>query len=162
MSGVGLVSFLYSQRNPARNMSMLSMRAVSLKRPKKLSKKTDCRTLSRRSLLLNSRNTVVLILAGNPSVIHGKVEEINLPDGVDHVDIIISEWMGYALLYESMLDSVLHARDRFLRPNGGVMAPSQCRMMLALCEGSEIMKDRVDFWNDVYGAPFLDHASSCH
>lgn len=81
------------------------------------------------------------------------MEEINLPDGVDHVDIIISEWMGYALLYESMLDSVLHARDRFLRPNGGVMAPSQCRMMLALCEGSEIMKDRVDFWNDVYGAP---------
>ncbi|KAH0832399.1 S-adenosyl-L-methionine-dependent methyltransferase [Lanmaoa asiatica] len=85
------------------------------------------------------------------TVIRGKVEEISLPDGIDHVDIIISEWMGYALLYESMLDSVLHARDRFLRPNGGVMAPSQCRIMLALCEGSEIKKDRVDFWNDVYG-----------
>ena len=87
----------------------------------------------------------------NSSVIRGKVEEISLPDGVDHVDIIISEWMGYGLLYESMLDSVLHARDRFLRP-GGVMAPSQCRMMLALCEGSGVVKDRVDFWNDVCGA----------
>lgn len=86
------------------------------------------------------------------------MEEITLPDGVDHVDIIISEWMGYALLYESMLDSVLHARDRFLRPDGGVMAPSQCRIMLALCEGSEIMKDRVDFWTDVYGASLLDLA----
>ncbi|KAG8214938.1 S-adenosyl-L-methionine-dependent methyltransferase [Butyriboletus roseoflavus] len=85
------------------------------------------------------------------TVIRGKVEEITLPDDIDHVDIIISEWMGYALLYESMLDSVLHARERFLRPNGGVMAPSQCRIMLALCEGNEIMKDRVDFWNDVYG-----------
>ncbi|KAF9232315.1 S-adenosyl-L-methionine-dependent methyltransferase [Melanogaster broomeanus] len=85
------------------------------------------------------------------TVIRGKVEEISLPDDVSHVDIIISEWMGYALLYESMLDSVLHARDRFLRPDGGVMAPSQCRIMLALCEGSEIMKDRVDFWGDVYG-----------
>ena len=84
-------------------------------------------------------------------MIRGKVEEISLPDGVDHVDIIISEWMGYGLLYESMLDSVLHARDRFLRP-GGVMAPSQCRMMLALCEGSGVVKDRVDFWNDVCGA----------
>ena len=162
MSGVGLVYFLYSQRNPARNMYMLSTQAESLKRPKKLSKKTDCRTLSRKLLVLNCCHRVVLILADNPSVIHGKVEEISLPDDVDHVDIIISEWMGYALLYESMLDSVLHARDRFLRPNGGVMAPSQCRMMLALCEGSEIMKDRVDFWNDVYGAPFFDHASSCH
>lgn len=66
------------------------------------------------------------------------------------MDIIISEWMGYALLYESMLDSVLRARDRFLRP-GGVMAPSQCHMMLGLCEGSEICKDRVEFWSDVYG-----------
>ena len=26
------------------------------------------------------------------------------------VDIIISEWMGYCLFYESMLDSVLFAR----------------------------------------------------
>ncbi|KAF9220251.1 S-adenosyl-L-methionine-dependent methyltransferase [Gyrodon lividus] len=85
------------------------------------------------------------------TVIRGKVEEISLPDDINHVDIIISEWMGYALLYESMLDSVLYARDRFLRPDEGVMAPSQCRIMLALCEGSEIMKDRVDFWGDVYG-----------
>lgn len=60
--------------------------------------------------------------------------------------------MGYALLYESMLDSVLKARDRFLKPEGGVMAPSQCRIMFGLCEGSEILKDRVGFWSDVYGA----------
>lgn len=79
------------------------------------------------------------------------MEDITLPDGITHVDVIISEWMGYALLYESMLDSVLHARDRFLRPDGGVMAPSQCKMLLGLCEGSEIYKDRVGFWNDVYG-----------
>ncbi|KAG9308854.1 S-adenosyl-L-methionine-dependent methyltransferase [Chiua virens] len=96
------------------------------------------------------------------TVIHGKVEEITLPDGVEHVDIIISEWMGYALLYESMLDSVLHARDRFLRPDGGVMAPSQCRLMLALCEGGEIMKDRVDFWSDVYGFDLSEMAHATY
>ncbi|RDB14874.1 Protein arginine N-methyltransferase 3 [Hypsizygus marmoreus] len=84
------------------------------------------------------------------TVIQGKVEEISLPDDIDKVDIIISEWMGYALLYESMLDSVLHARDRFLRSNG-VMAPSQCKMQLGLCDASEIFKDRIGFWNDVYG-----------
>lgn len=28
------------------------------------------------------------------------------------VDVIVSEWMGYALLFESMLDTVLYARDR--------------------------------------------------
>ena len=58
--------------------------------------------------------------------------------------------MGYALLYESMLDSVLHARDRFLKV-GGVMAPSQAQMMLVLCEGSELFKERIGFWGDVYG-----------
>ncbi|KAG5645450.1 hypothetical protein DXG03_005999 [Asterophora parasitica] len=84
------------------------------------------------------------------TVVRGKVEEITLPDDIKQVDIIISEWMGYALLYESMLDSVLHARDRFLRP-GGVMAPSQCKMMLGLCDASEIYKDRIGFWDDVYG-----------
>ncbi len=86
------------------------------------------------------------------SVIRGKVEDIKLPDGYDHVDIIISEWMGYALLYESMLDSVLHARDRFLRPEG-IMAPSQCKMMFALCDAGDLFKERIGFWSDIYGRP---------
>jgi protein arginine N-methyltransferase 3 len=84
------------------------------------------------------------------SVVRGKVEDVTLPDGITQVDIIISEWMGYALLYESMLDSVLVARDRFLKP-GGVMAPSQTKILLALCDAKEIHKDRIGFWNDVYG-----------
>jgi protein arginine N-methyltransferase 1 len=46
----------------------------------------------------------------------GKMEQVKLP--VDKVDIIISEWMGYFLLYESMLDSVLFARDKYLNSNG--------------------------------------------
>ena len=100
-------------------------------------------------------------LANIITVIHGKIEEISLPEGINQVDIIISEWMGYALLYESMLNSVLHARDRFLRP-GGVMAPSQCRMMLGLCDGSEIHKDRIGFWEDVYGMQYDTFVISLH
>ena len=46
------------------------------------------------------------------TVLKGKVEEITLP--TDHVDIIISEWMGYFLLFENMLDTVLYARDKWL------------------------------------------------
>ncbi len=56
------------------------------------------------------------------------VEEVTLP--VDKVDIIISEWMGYFLLYESMLDSVLYARDKWLR-KGGILMPNQARMYVA-------------------------------
>ncbi len=64
-------------------------------------------------------------------MLKGKVEEVNLP--VPQVDIIISEWMGYFLLYESMLDSVLWARDRYLKPDGK-MLPDKATMFLALVE----------------------------
>jgi len=47
------------------------------------------------------------------TLIKGKVEEVELP--VEKVDIIISEWMGYFLLYESMLSTVLFARDKWLK-----------------------------------------------
>merc|ERR1711973_319834 len=49
------------------------------------------------------------------TLIKGKVEEVVLP--VEKVDIIISEWMGYCLLYESMLDTALYARDKWLKPS---------------------------------------------
>lgn len=60
-------------------------------------------------------------------VIEGSVEDISLPE---KVDVIISEWMGYFLLRESMFDSVIWARDKWLKPDG-VMYPSHARMWLA-------------------------------
>lgn len=48
------------------------------------------------------------------TLVKGKVEEVCLPDGIEKVDIIISEWMGYCLFYESMLNTVLYARDKWL------------------------------------------------
>ncbi|KAL7587334.1 protein arginine N-methyltransferase PRMT10 [Lactuca sativa] len=60
-------------------------------------------------------------------VIEGSIEDITLPE---KVDVIISEWMGYFLLRESMFDSVICARDRWLKPNG-IMYPSHARMWLA-------------------------------
>ncbi|KAI8884698.1 S-adenosyl-L-methionine-dependent methyltransferase [Backusella circina FSU 941] len=80
--------------------------------------------------------------------VRGKVEEIELP--VKQVDIIVSEWMGYFLLFEAMLDSVLVARDRWMAPNG-IMAPSQTRILLAALDDEDLKDDRVHFWNDVYG-----------
>ncbi|XP_057768123.1 protein arginine N-methyltransferase PRMT10 [Salvia miltiorrhiza] len=60
-------------------------------------------------------------------VIEGSMEDIVLPE---KVDVIISEWMGYFLLRESMLDSVLCARDRWLKPDG-VMYPSHARIWMS-------------------------------
>ncbi|PKA64559.1 Protein arginine N-methyltransferase PRMT10 [Apostasia shenzhenica] len=60
-------------------------------------------------------------------VIEGSMEEVDLPE---KVDVIISEWMGYFLLRESMFDSVICARDRWLK-SSGVMYPSHARMWVA-------------------------------
>merc|ERR1739838_255665 len=38
-------------------------------------------------------------------------QKLGYKPGEKFVDIIISEWMGYFLLYESMLDSVIDIRD---------------------------------------------------
>ena len=55
-------------------------------------------------------------LSDRITIIKSKVEDAVLP--VEKVDIIISEWMGYFLLYESMLDTVLFARDKWLNKDG--------------------------------------------
>ena len=79
------------------------------------------------------------------------LEALPLPDGIEKVDVIISEWMGYLLLYESMLPSVLFARDRWLKPaaDGGVLLPSSCAMHVGASS-----HDRLGFWGDVYGFDF--------
>lgn len=66
-------------------------------------------------------------LEGVVEVIEGSIEDVTLPE---KVDVIISEWMGYFLLRESMFDSVICARDRWLKPTG-VMYPSHARMWVA-------------------------------
>ncbi len=58
------------------------------------------------------------------------------------VDVIVSEWMGYALLFETMLDSVLVARDRWLRP-GGVVLPDKAILYMAGAHSGAL---GLDFW----------------
>ncbi|KAG0267786.1 hypothetical protein DFQ27_008285 [Actinomortierella ambigua] len=81
------------------------------------------------------------------TLFRGRIEEIKLPS---KVDIIISEWMGYFLLYEAMLDSVLVARDRFL-VEGGLLAPSQTRILLTATSDETFVDENIHYWTDVYG-----------
>ena len=49
-----------------------------------------------------------------------------------------------------MLPSVLYARDRYLR-EGGILAPSHSRMVLAAATDRGVLCERSRFWSDVYG-----------
>ncbi|KAI1110134.1 S-adenosyl-L-methionine-dependent methyltransferase [Nemania sp. NC0429] len=88
-------------------------------------------------------------LSDTITTLHGKMEEVALP--VDQVDIIVSEWMGYCLLFEAMLPSVLYARDKYLAP-GGLMVPSHTNMWAAPASDPAWVSEYGEaFWADVYG-----------
>ncbi|KAH0453134.1 hypothetical protein IEQ34_017458 [Dendrobium chrysotoxum] len=82
------------------------------------------------------------------TVLKGKIEEIDLP--VTHVDVIISEWMGYFLLFENMLNTVLYARDKWLI-HDGIVLPDKTSLYLTAIEDAEYKEDKIEFWNKVYG-----------
>lgn len=119
-------------------------------------------------------------LAGKVTIVSSKVEALDSlplpPAGADgqqqgqgqqgqqQVDVLVSEWMGYALLFESMLGSVLHARDRWLRPGGAVLPDIANIYVAAAGAGAS----GLGFWSDVYGfrwaggaAVFLCGAKVC-
>jgi len=88
-------------------------------------------------------------------VIHGKAEEINLPQ---QVDIIVSEWMGFYLLHESMLDSLIKAREKHLQDDG-IMFPSHARIYCAAVQMDDYMEDNVSYWQNIYGFNMLPVAT---
>ncbi|THD22001.1 Arginine methyltransferase 1 [Fasciola gigantica] len=84
------------------------------------------------------------------TLIKGKVEEVELPDGFCKVDIIISEWMGYCLFYESMLNTVLFARDKWLAP-GGIIMPDRATLYVCAIEDRQYKDEKINWWDSVYG-----------
>ena len=92
-------------------------------------------------------------LSDTVTIIRGKVEEIDLP--VPKVDIIISEWMGYCLFYESMLDTVLYARDKWLA-EGGLMFPDKATLYITGIEDRQYKVQ--DIFND--NVPIQHHLNN--
>ncbi|XP_025423173.1 protein arginine N-methyltransferase 1-like [Sipha flava] len=80
--------------------------------------------------------------------IKGRIEDVTLP--VEKVDAIVSEWMGYFLLFESMLDSLIFARDKYLNKNG-IMLPNECNLFISGISDTDRYNEILGFWSDVYG-----------
>ncbi|GBP81978.1 Protein arginine N-methyltransferase 3 [Eumeta japonica] len=80
-------------------------------------------------------------------VVKGRLENTKLDE---NVDVIVSEWMGYFLLFEGMLDSVIYARDNWLKA-GGILLPNRCNISIMANGDVDAHKKFIDFWSDVYG-----------
>ncbi|KAA0173065.1 hypothetical protein FNF27_05414 [Cafeteria roenbergensis] len=85
-------------------------------------------------------------------VLRRRAEEVvpaDLP-GAARCDAIVSEWMGYALLFEDMLPAVLRARDELLRP-GGCLLPDRATISVAAVSDRRAWRRTAGFWRDAWG-----------
>ncbi|KAE8713842.1 putative protein arginine N-methyltransferase 3 [Hibiscus syriacus] len=138
--GTGILSLFAAQAGASRVISIeasekMATVATQIAKDNGLWRsKTDCES--------NQNCTGVI------EVVHTMVENLDKSIQIQphSVDVLVSEWMGYCLLYESMLSSVLFARDRWLKP-GGAMLPDTATIFVAgFGKGSTSLP-----WENVYG-----------
>ncbi|KAL9887245.1 arginine methyltransferase 3 isoform 1-T1 [Glossina fuscipes fuscipes] len=84
----------------------------------------------------------------NVTLIKGRLEDTVLPQ--EKYDIIVSEWMGYFLLFEGMLDTIIYARDNHLASQGKLL-PNRCTMSVVGYGDDELFNRHVSFWDNVFG-----------
>ncbi|XP_065105089.1 protein arginine N-methyltransferase 2 isoform X2 [Paramisgurnus dabryanus] len=83
-------------------------------------------------------------------VFQDRAENLTLPG---KVDVLVSEWMGNCLLFEFMVESVLLARDRWLK-EGGMMWPSSACLTVIPCQAFSDYRQKMEFWEQPYGLDF--------
>ncbi|KAI5711090.1 hypothetical protein M8J76_009203 [Diaphorina citri] len=84
------------------------------------------------------------------TVICRRMEDIDrLPHGIENVDIIVSNWMGHVLYLDSLINAVVYARDRFLKPHGLIL-PDRAELY-CVAANDTMAATKYSFWHDVYG-----------
>lgn len=83
--------------------------------------------------------------------VRGKIETLITEGGLplsngETIDILVSEWMGYALFFETMLPSVMAARDALMTPVTGTMFPNVSKIFIEGVNDS----DRLNYWDNVH------------
>ncbi|XP_014248293.1 protein arginine N-methyltransferase 6-like [Cimex lectularius] len=68
-------------------------------------------------------------------VVESAVEDVVLDE---KVDVIVSEWMGFTLLHEGMLSSVVNAKHRLLKPDG-ILIPDTCELFVSLTRAPSLL-----------------------
>jgi hypothetical protein len=87
------------------------------------------------------------------TVLNKPVEEVDISDWKhpgDKAGVLMSEWMGFYLVHEAMLDSVLWARDFLCEPNPLIM-PATCRIWAAIVSNETLRTSELETWRE----PFL-------
>jgi protein arginine N-methyltransferase 3 len=110
--------------------------------------------LAHRAVIANGFEQSQSDTKGKVEVVSGRLEQLieSIQEGLPphSFDVIVSEWMGYSLLAEGMLSTIVFARDHLLKPGGAVL-PDRARLKIAACNEQ---LNGTSFWNDVFGFDF--------
>ena len=75
-------------------------------------------------------------------IMHTRAEDVTW---LQHrADVIVSEWIGYFLLFERMLPSVLAIRDRHLREDGAMIPQRAVILMAGVRGGTDLEGSSVE------------------
>ncbi|KAF7306023.1 Protein arginine N-methyltransferase [Mycena chlorophos] len=85
------------------------------------------------------------------TLVEGKIGETTLP--FSEFDIIISDWMGKCLLYESRLEEVILARDKYLKKDGFIY-PESVTLYMAAIEDADFKDEKFGFWDNIQGLDY--------
>jgi len=90
----------------------------------------------------NMTDKIQLIMSG--------IEDLRLPDGLTQVDVIISSCFGEFPFRQTSVQSVLLARDKFLKP-GGLMFPDTVNLYVMGIDDCGNQAENLTFWDSLYG-----------
>ena len=90
--------------------------------------------------------------SGCPSIRFHHADHLSFESDA-RADLIVSEWMGHAVFYESMLEPLIALRERWLRP-GGAMLPSHVSISAALVTDEALYEDYAFLEHGPYGIDF--------
>lgn len=106
----------------------------------------DCSVITQLTQEIVEENDLADVI----TVIQSRMEDVQrLPHGIKQVDVIVCNWMGHSLYLDSLVNGVLFARDRFLKP-GGLILPDKAELYCTLAN-DPIPISKYAFWFDVYG-----------
>lgn len=150
-SGTGILSFFAAQAGAGR-IYAVEASAMAAKAARLVEAAGNAALASRegsgsRRLYFEDSVPAVAVAAGRILVVKGRVEDVSLPE---QVDIIVSEPLGFFLVHERMLEALVRARDRFLRPGGRVFPTAASLYVLPVTDAPlwNEQAAKANFWRN--------------
>jgi SAM-dependent methyltransferase len=94
----------------------------------------------------------IAVRSGCPEIVFHRGDQDSF-HADDLADVIVSEWMGHFLFFESMMEPLIALRNRWLKP-GGIMVPARVSLFAALVVDEDLYEDGAFLERQPYAIDF--------